>query len=426
MKSLFVKTLWLIALVAMILSCSPLSTGLGGSTGSRDDAIDREVEERAEETLAAIEEDGDTEDIARANEFVNEYGFAATFTGDDDYGAMAVHVNGEQLIAMTETDSAGYVVAVNGGIWVSPDGEQTAVVYSGPDGLPTRAVVGDYIYVYENYTDSTVDVAVLYPGGEIEVHKEVPIEPELINELRTLSQVGVRAKTLPGELQDELDLATTLRLAGLAVGTAICVAGFIAGGAPGLACLGALVSAISLAMPDSAEMEMSSNAIGSFHCARTVIDATGLTECVPFALEFAGSIIVASEETQEDHETAINLAEASLVYGSGDVQITLTWDNESDVDLWVTDPSGEKIYFDHPYSRSGGQLDVDDRNGFGPENIFWPTGEAPSGEYRVQVHHYYGSGVANYQVLVQVNGQSFTYTGSLAPDEVDDVTVFTQ
>src|SRR5207237_4273195 len=43
---------------------------------------------------------------------------------------------------------------------------------------------------------------------------------------------------------------------------------------------------------------------------------------------------------------------------TGDVQVSVSWDAPSDVDLHVVDPSGEEIFYGNPASASGGQLDV--------------------------------------------------------------------
>ena len=117
----------------------------------------------------------------------------------------------------------------------------------------------------------------------------------------------------------------------------------------------------------------------------------------------------------------------ALDFGHGDVQITLTWDNGADLDLHVIDPNGEEIYFYHPYSASGGILDVDDTNGYGPENIFWPQGEAPEGTYRVSVHHYPSSpSTSNYTVLISAFGfLPISYTGSISYDQEIQITDIT-
>ncbi|MBK6764827.1 MAG: hypothetical protein IPG71_00575 [bacterium] len=81
--------------------------------------------------------------------------------------------------------------------------------------------------------------------------------------------------------------------------------------------------------------------------------------------------------------------EATIPVGTGEVQVTLQWFNENnlDLDLWVYEPSGERCYFGHSETATGGQLDRDNlcgnyQNGT-PENIFWQT--APVGEYSVWV-----------------------------------------
>jgi hypothetical protein len=81
----------------------------------------------------------------------------------------------------------------------------------------------------------------------------------------------------------------------------------------------------------------------------------------------------------------------TISVGTGDVQATLLWASSDDLDLHVTDPAGEDIYYSHRTSASGGQLDHDDIPGCGAatqthvENVFWPTGGAPPGQYKVYV-----------------------------------------
>ncbi len=66
---------------------------------------------------------------------------------------------------------------------------------------------------------------------------------------------------------------------------------------------------------------------------------------------------------------------------------TLTWNtNGTDVDFWITDPNGERCYYAHSSTASGLMLDVDDTNGYGPENITSPS--VIPGDYLVQVHYY--------------------------------------
>ena len=78
---------------------------------------------------------------------------------------------------------------------------------------------------------------------------------------------------------------------------------------------------------------------------------------------------------------------------TGDVQISLMWDNFNDLDLHCVDPTGERIFYGHKASASRGELDVD-MNARAPysgqpvENIYWPTNGAPEGNYQIFVNHY--------------------------------------
>lgn len=106
--------------------------------------------------------------------------------------------------------------------------------------------------------------------------------------------------------------------------------------------------------------------------------------------------------------------------GTGDIQVSVSWDVASDVDLHVVDPSGEEIYYANRNSASGGELDLDSNAGCGGrdvrnENITWADGTAPRGEYTVRVNYWSACGVerTNYVVTVRVRGQATrTFTGA--------------
>ena len=108
-----------------------------------------------------------------------------------------------------------------------------------------------------------------------------------------------------------------------------------------------------------------------------------------------------------------NVAQACvevLRLGTGALQISLSWDTATDQDLHVTDPSGTNIYYANSTSSTGGELDRDDINGYGPENIFWLQ-DAPNGEYIVKVHDYERSSTNNTcYVTVNAPGKSKSFT----------------
>jgi uncharacterized protein YfaP (DUF2135 family) len=80
--------------------------------------------------------------------------------------------------------------------------------------------------------------------------------------------------------------------------------------------------------------------------------------------------------------------------GNSDITVRLTWSVPDDLDLLVVEPSGEEISFINHLSESGGELDRDANAGCSLdftspiENIFWPDGRAPQGDYLVKVYYY--------------------------------------
>ena len=123
---------------------------------------------------------------------------------------------------------------------------------------------------------------------------------------------------------------------------------------------------------------------------------------------------------------------------TGDVQVSVWWDAPTDVDLHVIDPAQEEVYFANRESASGGVLDLDSNpacniDGVNNENIVWPTGGAPSGNYTVNLVYFDECAEleSNYVVTVQVAGQAprvftGTFTGAGNPTLDRFITQFTR
>jgi hypothetical protein len=107
--------------------------------------------------------------------------------------------------------------------------------------------------------------------------------------------------------------------------------------------------------------------------------------------------------------------------GVGDVKITLSFSPNHDLDLHVFEPSGFEVSYREPTSPSGGRLDLDSGANCSPgvasaENIFWPAGAAPVGEYRVLVHEFEqcDRGAIDFTVRVEYGGLVETFHRSFA------------
>lgn len=124
------------------------------------------------------------------------------------------------------------------------------------------------------------------------------------------------------------------------------------------------------------------------------------------------------------------------------ILVTLTWNtNDTDIDLYTIDPSGDYSAYFNQITADGGELDYDNTSGFGPEHwTLYSTDTVRWGqEYNVRAHYYSDhSSVAtdptiptrwNINVLLYegtLRAQSFNFSGVLlfdssSNDAFDDV-----
>lgn len=119
---------------------------------------------------------------------------------------------------------------------------------------------------------------------------------------------------------------------------------------------------------------------------------------------------------------------------SAAILMTLTWDtNDTDLDIYVIDPTGDYSSYYHKTTSDGGELDLDDVDGYGPEH--WTLMDSDikryGQPYRFRVHYYddKGHGATNYRVTITVHQgtsseKNYFYTGYLDVSNVinDDPT----
>lgn len=113
--------------------------------------------------------------------------------------------------------------------------------------------------------------------------------------------------------------------------------------------------------------------------------------------------------------------ELSIVpVGTGDVEVALTMSEPTDLDLYVTDPTGTTVYYGHTQGVGGGSLDLDanaacsGNMGVNTEHVFYPNGLAPRGSYTVRVAHYEScvqGRPVDYRVTVRACGETVVLVG---------------
>ncbi|MFD2518246.1 VIT domain-containing protein [Salinimicrobium flavum] len=126
------------------------------------------------------------------------------------------------------------------------------------------------------------------------------------------------------------------------------------------------------------------------------------------------------------------IRECFLKHMPVDIRVVIDWDaNETDIDLWVTDPRGEKCSYQNKYTAIGGKMSNDITTGYGPEEF--RLKEASAGTYRIQAK-FYGSRKQTLQGNVTVRALVYTGFGSkdghkeiltlqLEPDKQGDYTI---
>jgi len=69
------------------------------------------------------------------------------------------------------------------------------------------------------------------------------------------------------------------------------------------------------------------------------------------------------------------------------LRVVLTWDaDNTDIDLWVTDPNGERAFYGNRLSYQGGRMSPDFTGGYGPEEF--SLKQAKPGKYKVEANYY--------------------------------------
>lgn len=124
------------------------------------------------------------------------------------------------------------------------------------------------------------------------------------------------------------------------------------------------------------------------------------------------TVFVTALDPSDAPSAAAVVGLAGTPAGTGDVQVSVTWDAAADVDLHVFDPAGDVVYWNEETVASGGELDVDSNescviDGTNAENVVWDD-DPPSGTYKAKVRMYAdcGTGGASGTITVRACGAS--------------------
>ena len=302
------------------------------------------------------------------------------------------------------------------------------------NGRIDKVAVDGYIFIFRNFNGNKVDIGTIDPKGNIGILREIETDYNWTS--LTLKSANI-----------SVDWSDVIRVTGRVVGGVPCaLSAYAAIQTGGFATPLALWSCGNYFLKLSGDLLTHegdvhngiTEFVSDYNTVLLIANCSNPNPSSQTSCFFSGAASGFSEwaDYQEQIEGLrsgdVQTTEAALDYGYGDVQATLIWDNNADLDLHVIDPSSEEIWWHNKYSYSGGILDVDDIDGYGPENIYWPKGEAPNGNYGVYIHYYkwpnetWRPSMSNYTVLLSAFGRVKKFTGSIALDETIHIQDFDQ
>ena len=186
---------------------------------------------------------------------------------------------------------------VTGATFILPNGS-SAVVYAGNDGLPARAVFGNVVALFSDYTDSSVDITLVAADGTVTAARGVPVNANTLADLKSLpAQLRASAMSSAGTLaltpRDLQGFALGLKIGGMLIKLASCSALFASGGSLIIgagACISLVVEVATLINPelDSSLLQASSALMSGATCAG--LSPEGCTEIVVIALKGATTL----------------------------------------------------------------------------------------------------------------------------------------
>jgi len=334
-------------------------------------------------------------------------GTAFSVTGNTLIPSVAVHSSGYSMSIISETNG----IQPTGAIFSDTNG-RSLVVYTDQNGFPQRVTSNNTIYILDSYELNKVDVGVISPSGDISILRDIEFDNSPYQNLSTsITEVGS---------------VSAWKFAAVALNTAATVTSLAGSDSFAGTIRSSSMMGTCLGMTESDQQKVIASASGLPEVAGAFGCSGDLNTCSGMLTSLNTTLLNTSKSDIESKSDAISVTEGALDTGFGDVQVTLTWDTATDQDLWVTDPEGEVIYYGNSTSDTGGELDRDDVDGYGPENVFWESGTAPTGEYKVEVDYFSGSPVTNYTVLVQAFGSVSTFTGQISSGETLLITTFSE
>lgn len=256
-------------------------------------------------------------------------------TDESTFEIIGIHENGSMMAVNTN----GIQTVVNSVVFKSSTDSPGFYVWLDENNHPSKAYVNGNIVLFDNYTGSTVDVAIVRESGNYEILRNIDYD-----------EPGYKQGIFLKELSSTQSWGDVLRWAGHGLSLAACVvevAGAIStGGALApvavIGC-GAAITGIALEFvaEDNEAIQASSAAIGAFAGAAGCM-TSGLS-CVSFFANSAGAVVTAAQNTNAALQDEIETAENELAQSTGQPEFKITpvkYGETEDLEQLVVDEFG--------------------------------------------------------------------------------------
>ena len=258
-------------------------------------------------------------------------GMAVTRTDNPRVPIVAAHEEGTQIAILADESGS----RIEGAVFTQEDGKRFYISL-GDDGLPERVHAEGYTFLFENYTDSTVDIAVVAPDGTSQIFREIAVNSE---EVQALKELALTPSAKVAALQEEgFTLWKAVKFGLLAASIASCAIAVVSTSGvllPAIAvpCGKAIIGVgLALAPVINPELENTSGAIGTTVAVVGCVTGEDVTDCVDLIVDIGEIVSGQAETDMAELEEEITAAHGSLVVVptvtvdlSGGAQMEFVW-----------------------------------------------------------------------------------------------------
>jgi inhibitor of cysteine peptidase len=156
----------------------------------------------------------------------NELKIAVGETSDGT-SVVAADTDGNSLI--NKLDSKALVL-------MKANSKDNIVIYYGDNNLPVKAIIGEYIILYSNWTTNTVDLAIISPDKTYTIKRNLQVDSSIISSIQNAQKSAnfkssihsASYKTTSADLLSELNISSdiiSVGLCGVAIASSIADAG---------------------------------------------------------------------------------------------------------------------------------------------------------------------------------------------------------